>query len=328
LIKLVSRDENQFKVHRTLHSIMYFVVESLPEVIETAERFKTLQPHYDDISRESLSAYFLYAARRLLTQAPDNTAVRRSLRYLSNCEVMDIAPSLGSMTVDVLFQKAEEQFGELNEECLNSLVSTILDYLRDVSAGARDEYDRRGPVDRWDRFFYREWVLRFFCTRLVREMGIDAYYVLARAHWYDPNRLKIQRPVGTEMHREANFALGDSYRLGYSEDEAEKYVNLIRDLTDKGDFREREIAFYLIRHSEATHGQRGLEVAQIFAPMLEKIFLDPKLDRTVTRFYELFRLNLAGFRNLETLRKKKLSEANDQSPDRGRKPARDKRQRT
>jgi hypothetical protein len=325
LMKLVRREDERFKEHRTLHSVMYFVVESLPDVAETAQRFKILQPHYADISRESLAAYFLYAARRLLVQAPDNRAVRRSMRYLSKCEQMGIAQSLGSATVDVLFDKAEEQFGELSDECLSSLVTTVLEHLKDICEEAKHEFENRGPVERWDRYYYREWVLRFFCTRLVREMGIDAYYLLAGLHWYEPQRLNILRPVSTEMHREANFALGDWYRIGYSEDKAEQYINLIRDLTDKGDFREREIAFYLIRHSEATHGQRGLEVEPVFAPMLEKIFLDPKLDRTVKRFYELFRLNLAGFKRLEAVREKRLSRANDHPPDRKRKPSRNKR---
>jgi uncharacterized protein DUF4062 len=327
LMELVGQGRKQFNGHRLLHSIMYFLVEALPEISEPADRFKVLQPHYADINRRSLSAYFLYVARRLLTQATDNRAVRRSMRYLSGSEVMGIAEALASLTVNVLFRKAEEQFGELNDASLGSLISIIMRYLKDASEEAKNEYDARGRIDRWERCFYREWVLRFFCSRLVYERGVQAYDLLAGMQWYEPRRLNISWPVSVEMHREANFALGDWYRLKRWGQRAEQYLTLVRRLVYDGDLTDRETAFYLIRHSEPTHGQRALLVDEVFVPMLEEIFLDPKLDRTVSRFYDLFRINLYDFRKLEGLRKRKLAQRNDSArqPTGRRKARRNKR---
>lgn len=308
LIKLVGQTNKQFEVPRLLHSIMYFLVESLPEVRKTPARFQILQPHYEDIHRASLSAYFLYASRRLLRQARDNVAVRRSMRYFGGSEVLGITEALASVTVDVLFSKAKDEFGELNDTCLASLVELIIEYLRESNEEAEKEYDRRAKSDRWERFFYREWVLRYFCSRLVHVKGIDAYQLLAGVHWYDPQQVKIWRPISVEMHREANFALGDWYRM-HRREGAEDYVNLIRSLVYNGDFKDREIAFYLIRHSEATHGEKGVIVDGEFAPMLEKIFLDPKLKSVVSRFERLFRLNLNEFEKLDAIRATKLAES-------------------
>jgi len=310
LMKLVGQTNKEFEVPRLLHSIMYFLVESLPEVRKTPARFQILQPHFQDIHRASFSAYFLYASRRLLRQARDNVSVRRSMRYLGGSEVLGITEALASLTVDVLFSKAEEEFGELNDNCLASLVEVIVEYLRESNEEAKKEYDRRAKSDRWERFFYREWVLRYFCSRLVQVKGIAAYQILDGVHWYDPEQVKIKWPISVEMHREANFALGDWYRMHRFREGAEDYVNLIRGLVYNGDFADREIAFYLIRHSEATHGEKGVVVDGEFAPMLEVIFLDPKLDRSVvSRFYDLFRRNLDEFEKLEAIRATKLAES-------------------
>ena len=330
LMDLVEQRNKKLTSQRLLHSVMYFLVECLPQVSQSANRFRLLQPYYRDISREGLSAYFLYIAGRLLPQAHDHKAVRRSMRYLGQSEVMGIQQALGSLTVDVLFGKAEEEFGELNEACFESLIRTVINYLKDSLEEADNDYKRRGPIKRWERFFYREWVLRFFCSRLVYETGIDAYGLLARLGWYEPHKLGIPWPISVEIHREANLALGDWYRIRRFGKRAELYLKLIQDLVNSDDFRERETAFHLIRHSEATHGEKGLVVEEVFVPMLEKIFLDPELSKTVFRFYELFRMNLSDFRKLDSIRKKKLDQKNNDSagrPSNRRKPQRKKRPR-
>jgi len=140
----------------------------------------------------------------------------------------------------------------------------------------------------------------------VRERGIEAYHLLDGMHWYNPRSLDISPPTAVEMDREANFALGDQYRMRRYSEYANLYVDLIRQLVYNGDYNDRRTAFFLIRHSEPTHGQEGLWVDEEFVPMLTEIFLDPKLADTVTRFYEMFRINLDDFKKLETLRARKL----------------------
>jgi len=273
------------------------------------------EPYYPAIAKESLSAYFLYIARRLIRQAAHNQEVLKSMHYLNRCEVMGVAEELALATVEALFSNIKQHFGELNEAAFKSTLRVILDYLRASGKQAKDEYAARGVPKAWDRVFYREWVLRFFCVRVVRLWGVDAYQMLAAHNWYQPEKLDIVWPVSVEMHREANFALSDWYRR----EKSDSYLKLIQQLVNNRNSRDREIALYLIRHSMATHGQRGLAVDSDFAPMLEQIFLDPRLSRIVERFYELFRINLWDFENIEQRREKNLADWT-KSGERSRKP--------
>ena len=327
LMGLVGQGKNDSRAHRLLHSIMYFLVEALPEVSEPADRFRLLQPHYDDINRESLSTYFLYVASRLLVQTKDNFAVLRAMRYLSNSEVMGIGEDLAALTVNILFRNAINYYGDFNEACLKSLVRIILDYLKDIGEEAKNEEERRGETDHWKRYSYREWVLRFFCSRLAHEIGVDTYHLLAEFQWYNARKLNISARISSEMRREANFALGDWYRIRRREKE-EQYVTLIRDLVNSGNSRDRETAFYLIRHSERTRGESEVLVDDVFAPMLKDIFLDPKLDVTVNKYYALFSKNLsAGFEDLEALREKVIPKKGPGGRPNRRRNARDNRSR-
>jgi hypothetical protein len=307
LMTLAADRQPGFRDRRVLHSLMYFLVEALPDADQPARRFKVLQPYYPAIGEESLSAYFVYIARRLLRQARDNREVLNSMHHLNQSEVMGVTEELALATIETLFHKATEHFGELNYTAVESILKILLDFLKASGAQASAEYTARGAVNRWERVFYREWVLRFFCVELVRLWGVDAYRLLADYNWYQPRKLNILWPVSVEMHREANFALGDWYRLRPNPEKSNSYIGLITQLVNSRSFRDRETAFYLIRHSRATGGQKGLLVDAGFAPMLEKIFLDPKLSNTVSRFYELFRINLKDFKALERRREKNLA---------------------
>lgn len=306
LLELVGSRQNRESDRRVLHSLMYFLVEALPGADQPARRFELLQPYYAEIGSNGLSAYFLYIARRLINQARDNKALAAAMNFLNKSEPMGISQRLAWLTVRALFANAEEDFGDLDDAACESILKIVLNYLQ-VSVGhAEEEYHSLGERKRWERVFYREWVLRFFCTQLVDLKGVDAYSMLATNHWYEPRKVNIPWPISVEMHREANFALGDWYRIPPSEEKTKQYLGLIDQLANSHDFRERETAFYLIRHSRPTHGERGSSVDPIFRPLLAKIFLDPKLSKTVTRFYELFRVNLPDFASLEARRERNM----------------------
>ncbi len=131
--------------------------------------------------------------------------------------------------------------------------------------------------------------------------GRDTFDFLTEHHWYKPENLQINKIIGREMQREANLAIGYSYRSEWSSHEKSFFVKLVNRLAS-ADSKSREIAFYLIRHTELTQQEKSVFLDKQFDPALKKIFLDPKLEWLVKRYYETFQKNIKGFNKLEERR--------------------------
>jgi len=128
--------------------------------------------------------------------------------------------------------------------------------------------------------------------------GIESYDLLAKHHWYKPQRLQIGYPTSREMRQEANLALGSWYRHRAWIEEKESYVELINMLANSPDSQEREIAFFLIRHTKSTEGRRGVHVDRVFHPVLRKLFMDTKLQKLTESYFEDFQANLEDINQL------------------------------
>ena len=104
------------------------------------------------------------------------------------------------------------------------------------------------------------------------------------------------------MEREANIALGRWYRTSWDEESRNLFLQKLEELTSSPDRRDRNQAFHLIRHTQPTDGENEVFLNEHFHPLLEAIFLDPDLQRTVELFKKDFKANLKNFSALERKR--------------------------
>src|SRR5262249_2125481 len=150
------------------------------------------------IQEGSLTDYYLYLAQRRLDAVSRAKELLDYMFCFEGCEVMEVAHDLAFVTADALDRLGEaEAFG------------TVIEYLR-ILTNHHSVPLREGP---WKRFFYREWFLWEYCSRLTLLKGpAKAFEFLYENSWYEPGSLSIRRPLPREMEQEANIALGYRYR--------------------------------------------------------------------------------------------------------------------
>ncbi len=111
------------------------------------------------------------------------------------------------------------------------------------------------------------------------------------------------------MAKEMNFAFGHWWRTTHYEAHLKSYVELVNELVegpDQNDLeatrRDREAAFFLIRHTSATGGQKAVRVSGQFRKLLSTLYADPLVRHLRDRYSEFYRLNLGDPARPETRR--------------------------
>ncbi|HEX2079040.1 MAG TPA: trypsin-like peptidase domain-containing protein [Longimicrobium sp.] len=251
---------------RSLFALMYFLVEVRPELLDLRSRLALLQPHYGAMRDASLSRYFLFAVRRLFGAAGDNAAIAAALPGLSGCEVLGISPQLALLTAEILLENADvgvrdpdaegwsDDEWQAEEARALGLLGQVLGYLEACGPGVDAEYARLRALPGEQRNLFRESLLFFLLRGLADAYGVAAYGLLDRFGWYRPDPRRIHRRIAVEMQRQANITLGNEY-MDMGPEERARFEELIQRLVSGGDRREREIAFYLIRHTRVTGGR-------------------------------------------------------------------------
>lgn len=181
------------------------------------------------------------------------------------------------------------------------LARWLLDYLVEVAG----EYHERGSIPGqekgWRRTLFREFVLNSFLRYLCRKERLNTYALLKQVHWYDDRRLRSNPVLALQKEREANIAIGALFRY----DSKEGFIKFVTELAASPSEHDRRNAFYILRHSEHISDERPIPILdERFQPLLEKLFLDPALDRVLQSrtYYDLFRYNLRNFHSLERKR--------------------------
>lgn len=279
---------------KTLFSFMHFVSNASTSIVNESVRLRLLQPYYCFIRKYSLSAYYLYIVESLIIGLKDNKILCECMIQFSGCEVLEITQELAWLTINSLARNTEVN--------LELMLQVIFNYLRKSSRQAKSRGKRTNKQAVWSRYSYREWILCELCRYIVEFKRKDTFQFLEEHHWYEPERLLVSKTVGVEMQREANLAIGYSYRSQWSSDEQRSLVNVIDTLVDSKSTKNREIAFYLMKHTEFIQDEKVVTLNKDFRPFLEKIFLDPKLDLLIKRHYEIFKRNIENFEKLERRR--------------------------
>lgn len=278
---------------REVFAFLYFVGEADPEALSPMERMELLQPYFTTIAAAGQVDYFLHVLLKALERVESREELLGVLRRLVGVEVLRETRRAAFWIADAVLRVSGKEF----ERALDFLI----EYARQESVRVKEAPDPPPPpaAEREEgKHFLREWV--FFAT-LDEGADIqspngpaDMFEILWRAYWYDAHRLEvILKPVGYDMESQANTVLGYQYRQA-SWEEKEEYVSMIASLAQAESWYKRKLAFFLIRHSVATHGRRGVRVHDAFHPILADLFLDPdsRVQRNVQKFYEDFRVNL------------------------------------
>lgn len=277
---------------RDLFALMYFVSQAAPDALDAPTRLQLLSQHYR-IIQPSLTLYFYYIVEQLFKRIDDKDELLACLPHFVGCEVLNITPELAWLTVDTLNRIVNQNSA--------SMLDVILRYLKNNGAQAEAQYEALGKA-RWRRHFYREWVLFDSCHHIVDVERNRAFEFFERTGWY--HLPKINHHIQREMEREANIALGGGYRRSWVYWEKEEFYEVLKRLVSSSDFRDRQLAFHIIRHTEPTDGHSNIRVDPAFHSMLETIFLDPRLSKTVEQFGALFEKNFTSKQMAALLRRR------------------------
>lgn len=271
---------------------LYFLGDVSPSALPPDECLHNLKPLFPAILQFGYVSYMVLMVSRILQRVPDAESLLRSWRrleeLLGNGELEENS-TLALMSVEAL--------AELSDFSVQQRLDFVFDFLKGISPPQR----RPG---RWQRTFYREWILQFFLEDLIAAAqredvdGVDLYLHLMDKGWFDGLGRSVHRQVALEMEREANLAFGFWYRTGTSPEERNKFQRMTVQLAEDRRPQKRKLAFYLIRHTVPTGGAKGITLDSRFREPLEKIALDPRLGRLVELYWEDFKANLEDFETL------------------------------
>ena len=74
-----------------------------------------------------------------------------------------------------------------------------------------------------------------------------------------------------------------------------RFVEFVTALARNPDVKQREYAFFIVRHTNRTKGRPAEPIDPEFHPLLQEILLDASNQWLAKKFLELFRLNLENF---------------------------------
>ena len=264
--------------HHDLYGMIYFVSSLsgfIPEGIAIPDIFHALKPHYAALNGAALGDYFVFTVERFLPKIGGLKYLPGMMLELDGCEVMGVAEQVANLTIEAMI---------LFEEDLAHSIDLVMQYL----SLSPDIQVRKG-LDEEDRSTYQHWLIAFFCKALVNQHGITAFSELSRRGWYAETYSKIPRAVGRRIKKEANFAFGDWYRSMFPAP-IEDYLVLVDRAARSGNAAEREAAFFMIRHTRATH-RGNVPVDAKFRPTLHRLMSDPSLGWITSKYLEFFQIN-------------------------------------
>jgi hypothetical protein len=301
---------------RELFSYLYFNAEAVQvETLTYPKRMRNLQrvfPHIIGDDRD-LSSYLSYVIRRTLTKVHDNDEMVACLHSLWGCHTVGLAEEVGKAAFERLYDNAGED--------IDVTLQILMRYAEEAASYAEKEYvtilKKEGDNGGWTRTLLREFVMKEFCNEVARIKGALGYRYLEKKGWYGSVPRKMHRKITAEMVREANIAFGEHYRHNRlvdskkSHTEVEDFLNLVHELVNSANSQDRCNAFHLIRHTKRTYGQKAVQIGQEFHKLLKFLFLNvrsPLVCRQVEKFYDMFRINLEDFEQLEVQRKRRKEE--------------------
>lgn len=285
LAKSFQRTKPAVDTKRGLFALLRLVALAATPDWPAFTRLNLVRSHYRDVRANGLSSYLGYAIATLAEREElcDAHNYKAFLHSLSGCEDADVAPAAAEAAV-----RAGRQIFEDDDA---AWLRSLMRYLKGSSdPRTPDEFPRR-PSDSADisegsdgLVYFWQRLIHAGCRELVRRRGLDAFDTFAGVRWLVARRAGIAPYVATRMQIEANVAIGTLFP-----DDARpsrlvaRYVELVnalidgRAMADIPRVEQREIAFFLIRHSQVTHRAPAVVVSPVLRPALKVLGADDEL---------------------------------------------------
>jgi hypothetical protein len=242
---------------------------------------RILKQHYARLSEAALSDYFIFVLERFLPSVKDLAELEEIMLALDGCEVMGVAGQAADLTIETMSHLQGD---------LAVPIDTVIGYLRRTTLPTYKESQQAT-----DRVIYSDWLIASFCKALVYQKATNAFAPLSDRGWYASDSAAIRPAILHRMNREANFAFGDWFRQEFPAP-IDDYLALVSRAAESKNVAEREAAFFMIRHTRATHKMKAVRVDRKFKGILEKIAADPDLKALVSNYEDFFRVNQIGAR--------------------------------
>jgi len=297
LIAWINRSKYQAAAKRELFAHMHFLSEVSPQVIDLHSRLKLLQKNISKIKQGGFSYYYFFIARKMIAATADNHELVTLMFLLRGCEELGIADQLAAAAVHRLFHNIwphEDDEDKDIDGIYRTAFESIKEYLALENKYAPHDYKKikkERQQGKWERFFFREWVLFEFTHYLVKMKGVEAFFLLKEWKWFRPEYFGFKHQVVLEMEREATIAVGWGYRVGYvwADPGKDPMQKMLKSLLKSKQVRERKLAFHLIRHTVPAEGDAGVLVNPALRPFLKKIYKDPGMKKLVKSFPKFFK---------------------------------------
>jgi hypothetical protein len=288
-----ARDPND---KREVFALLRLVGTASTRSWSAPRRLELAKPIYRRVGEYGLVGYLARVVEAIL-ERPDlcnDQNYVTTLLALSGIEAAGVAESAAGAAV----RAGEGIFGGDIWAWLTKLLmyfqhstrsETRRDFPRTPGTPAQVEHRVRDP-DGTSAIFFWQHLARAACQALVRRRGLKAFHDLADSNWYGAHRDGVDGHVARRLRSEANVALGNWFREHrWTAEGASAYVGLVTVLT-AGEalplqlLEQREIAFFLIRHSTITRGRPGVVVDSMFHPSLRVLCADRRLHPRISRW--------------------------------------------
>ena len=126
-------------------------------------------------------------------------------------------------------------------------------------------------------------MIRTVCRSLAERYGVRAFAYLTDAQWFPSSSSEIAPHVAFRMRQEANVALGAVFRSQHVDPTTRtEFLALMDDLVrgralSLPQLTQREIAFFIIRHTTITGGRPAVFVDKSLRPALRELCHDEQL---------------------------------------------------
>lgn len=250
-------------------------------------RLDSIQPYYSQVGDEGLGDYFSYMASALIGREAllrDRWQYGQTLTALEGVDqIGDAGPIVKSLVAAGRRIYADEKVWL--EDVLTFLNGSLKPdgpikfpppshANAGISPARRDRSTSSEHRPFWERLTHE--VVR----TVVDGLGLGALDRLMQAGWYSAHQGTLVAPyVGLRIQTQANIALGFLFSRS-NEQMANEYLSMLGDLVKGrkkgyGASDQRLIAFFLIRHSGPTYGDKGTRVDARMHPLLAVLASDP-----------------------------------------------------
>jgi Caspase domain len=290
---------------RELFLLMRLLAQAATSEWQGPDRLGALRRHYRLIGDSGLGTYFSYVVSVILGRDDLTTSQNyvATLSALAGSEDCEVAEQVAALAIDA----GRRIVGDDSLALLSNVArflqrSTIPDYARDfptdrAARSRADITDTAADPNSAPAYFFWHHLVRVVCRSVTEDRGVDAFDDFARVNWFSGTLNGIEGNVALRMQQEANVALGAVFRRHtHHPRETNRFVQLVDALTqgralDLPRRKQREIAYYIIRHTTITRRRRAVLVDESLRPTLRTLCHDPWVRTHVRTAVETCKLN-------------------------------------